>query len=290
MSVEISFINNQKLPMVVKASDGRDELDLAGLLARQKHFFLESLLIYGAILFRGFDVKSVEEFEEVVRCFSQKDLFNYAGGVSPRSALGGGAYTSTDYPPHLTLALHNELSYSSLYPQHLYFYCVIAPDEGGETTLGDSRRIFQRIPSEISDEFIQKGVLYVRNLSESRDPGYTWKDAFETDSRGIVEEHCIRIGADVEWQTDGSLKLYQRGPATSFHPQTGEQVWFNQAHGFHPSELEPTIYDSIVSSGGRFRLESYFGDGSPIPKTMLNTVREVLRNETVMHKWQQTTY
>jgi alpha-ketoglutarate-dependent taurine dioxygenase len=287
MDIDISHRSLRELPLVVDPRNAGEKLDLGGLLTSRKAWILRSLSKHGAVLFRGFEVSTIEEFENVARSFSGNELLNYAGGASPRSALGGGVYTSTEYPAHLTLALHNELSYSKTYPEYLYFFCVTAPERGGETTLGDSRRIFRRIPTAISREFIEKGILYVRNLTFRGDPGYTWPEVFDSDSREHVEKYCDSIGADFEWQSDGGVKLYQKGPATVFHPRTGEQVWFNQAHGFHPTELEPSVYEAIVASGGRFRLESYFGDGSPIPKEMLDEIREILRSETVKHKWQK---
>lgn len=39
------------------------------------------------------------------RLFAEKNLLDYAGGVSPRNNLGSRAYTSTEYPPNLALRL-----------------------------------------------------------------------------------------------------------------------------------------------------------------------------------------
>src|SRR4051812_8170000 len=154
MTIKISFNNGQKLPMIVEPLVNDKGVDLGKLLKKERDLVRQSLLVYGAVLFRGFDVKSVEKFKFDVRCFAEKELLAYAGGVSPRTALaGGGVYSSTDYPPHLQLSLHNELSYSRVYPEHLYFFCLTAPQKGGETTLGDSRRIFQKISPEISKLF-----------------------------------------------------------------------------------------------------------------------------------------
>jgi alpha-ketoglutarate-dependent taurine dioxygenase len=286
MDINIAINENQTLPLVIEPRDRRMPPDLAQLWTAEKDLFIRSLRRFGAILFRGFDV-SIEEFEGLASLFSGSELFNYAGGASPRTALGSGVYTSTEYPAHLTLALHNELSYSKRYPEYLYFYCVTAPEVGGETTLGDSRRIFDQIPGYITEQFVQKGILYVRNLKHAGDPGYTWREAFETDDREAVGRYCASIGAVHEWQDDGSLRLSQTGPAAINHPETGETVWFNQAHGFHQSELEPSVYNEIVSTGSNFRLESKFGDGFPIPVEVLNVIRDVLRKETIRLKWQR---
>jgi hypothetical protein len=154
--------------------------------------------IFSAPLFCGtarcccavFDVRTIDEFERFVRLFSGADFFNYAGGVSPRRALSGGVYTSTEYPPHLALALHNELSYSDVSPRHLYFFCLTAPEAGGATTLGDSRRILQNICPKTVGLFKLKNVRYDRNLPDEKGSDYSWQAAFETDDKETVENHC----------------------------------------------------------------------------------------------------
>lgn len=120
--IKTYFLNSQKLPLVVE-SNGQDKSvkRLSEIATAQENFFRVSLLQHGAVLLRGFEMRTIEEFEKFVRSFSGVDFFNYAGGVSPRLALSGGVYTSTEYPPHLALALHNELSYSDVSPRHLYF-------------------------------------------------------------------------------------------------------------------------------------------------------------------------
>lgn len=249
-----------------------------------RNFFTSELHIFGALLFRGFGVETIEEFENFARTFSEKDLLDYAGGVSPRISMGKGVYTSTEYPPSLALSLHNELSYSANYPRQLYFFCAVEPETGGETTVGDSRRILQNIDPETVDLFKKKRIRYDRNLSGEKGSGYSWQDAFETDDRQAVENHCRKIGAEYKWKPDGGLRVSQIRPATNIHPETGEEVWFNQADGFHPSNLDAETYALM---NGNFRLNCCFGDGSPIDVAILEHIRAVLRAETVPVKWQQ---
>ena len=285
--IKTYFLNSQKMPLVIE-SDVRDKSveRLSDLATTQRDVFRASLLRHGAVLLRGFELRTIDEFENFVRVFSGADFFNYAGGVSPRAALGGGIYTSTEYPPHLALALHNELSYSDIYPRHLYFFCHTAPENGGATTLGDSRRILRSVNPKTVGLFKHKRVRYDRILQNDANSDYSWQAAFETDDRAAVENHCSKIGAEYEWKENGVLRVSQIRPATATHPETGEEVWFNQADGFHPSNLDQETYGQIVASGEEFRLNSYFGDGSPIAHLMLEDIRAVLQKETIPHRWQ----
>jgi Taurine catabolism dioxygenase TauD, TfdA family len=256
---------------------------------RAKHDY--QLLTWGALLFRGWDVARPADLVRFVRQFSpEATLFDYAGGASPRSQLGGGRYSSTEYPAHLQLALHNELSYSRLWPSRLYFLCLVEPADGGESTLGDSRRILARIDPALIDKMRRKQVRYLRNLPCSLGSGYGWQDVFRTADPALAEAHCRAIGADFEWRGGGLLHLSQIGPATLTHPRTGEEVWFNQADGFHPSALDAQSYAELMAlsgSEGRFRLNSSYGDGESFAKADLAHIREAIGAETRVHRWRR---
>jgi alpha-ketoglutarate-dependent taurine dioxygenase len=279
----MSYLNAQESPMVIQPA-------LAGFASlleiafEKRQFFREKLLKCGALLFRGYQVDSVSKFERFVRLFSGKELLSYAGGVSPRLPLSEGVYTSTEYPAQYKLSLHNELSYADTFPSHIYFCCQKEAQRGGETTFGDSRRILKKIDSEIVDLFRQKKVCYIRNLHAEKGSGYSWQEAFETDCRIIVENRCRRIGASLEWKPCGGLRLKQIRPATATHPITGEEVWFNQAEGFHPSSLDAESLQAADEEN--LRLNCRFGDGSPIDSEILQHVRAAVESETTPHKWQ----
>lgn len=281
------FLNAQKLPLVIESA-GRDKsiAHLSEIIADQRVLLRENLLRYGAILFRGFDGREIEEFERVARLFSGRDFFSYAGGVSPRISLNGGIYASTEYPPDLPLALHNGLSYSENFPRHLYFFCHTAPAQGGETTLGDNRRILQNITPKTAGLFKYKGVRCDRYLIDDTDSQYSWQAAFETRDKAAAESVCRQIGAEFEWKKNGGLRVSQIRPATVKHPETGEEVWFNQADGFHPSNLDAETRHRCAESGEEFRLNAHFGDGLQIAELMLEQIRCVIAEETVPHRWQ----
>lgn len=153
--MKTSFFNSQKLPLVIEPDAG-ENFSFASIIStcgKHREFFRAKLLEHGALLFRGCLFASPAEFGEFVHSFSGKKLLAYVGGASPRVELGGGVYTSTEYPSQYVLALHNELSYSHQYPANIYFCCLIAPQNGGETPIADSRAILKKINPEIVREF-----------------------------------------------------------------------------------------------------------------------------------------
>jgi alpha-ketoglutarate-dependent taurine dioxygenase len=280
------FLNSQKLPLVVQPRQKQGSLAILNELAlSNRDFFRAKLLEHGALLFRGFQVQDPKEFRDFVREFSGREFFNYAGGASPRTSLEKNIYNSTEYAPNLTLELHNELSYSKVYPRHLYFFCQTAPEKGGETALGDSRRILRKIRPKIVGLFKHKNVLYERHLRNEKGNGFSWQEAFENDERQKVEEICRQTGVEYEWQEDNCLRLRQIRPATCIHPETQDEVWFNQAHGFHTSALDDETLAAYRVNGEKPRLISSFGDDSPICSLIIEHIRGILRQETIPHRW-----
>jgi alpha-ketoglutarate-dependent taurine dioxygenase len=250
----------------------------------------KQLLVHGALLFRGFGIRTQEMIELAVKELGGRAL-DYVDGNSPRRNLGGGVYTSTEYPPEFFISLHNELSYSNRWPARLFFCCVTPPQAGGETPLADSRAILRRLPPRVRDTFEQKKVMYIRNLHGGRGFGPSWQKTFETESREVVEEFCRSTDSEYRWNADGSLSVTQVRSATAVHPKTGETVWFNQADQFHPSTHPRAIYESMLELyRGREHLipqTACFGDGTPMDVAMLDAVRRTAAEETRLFPWQE---
>ena len=241
------------------------------------------LATVGGVLLRGFQVPSVEAFRAFAASFGHP-LLGYEFGSTPRSQVGGGVYTSTEYPADQHIPLHNEQAYTREWPMKIWFHCVTAAPEGGETPIADSRAIWRQMPDAIRRRFAP-GVLYVRNYGEFDVP---WQQVFNTDRRADVEAWCTRSGVRFEWKPDGNLRTTQLCQATAVHPRTGETVWFNQAHLFHASNLPPEVRESLLELLGPDRMPrtTCFADGTPMPDALLDEVRAVLAAETVSFRWE----
>jgi non-ribosomal peptide synthase protein (TIGR01720 family) len=239
----------------------------------------------GGILFRGFQVQGAEDFGEFMQAIAQK-LMSYTYRSTPRTHVQGKVYTSTEYPPNRSIPLHNEMAYASQYPAKIAFYCVQPAEQGGETPIADSRRVFTGIEPSIRARFQQRGVLYVRNYGGGLD--LPWQNVFQTEQRLVVEDYCRRANIDFEWWGQDQLQTRQICPAIATHPQTGESVWFNQAHLFHVSSLEPTVQQSLLAelSSQALPRNAYYGDGSVIEDSVLASIRQVYAQETIIFSWQ----
>lgn len=246
----------------------------------------EKLLQHGGILFRGFPLHEPTDLESFIQAVSGESL-EYSERSSPRSAVSGNIYTSTDYPPSYPIFLHNENSYQARWPQKIFFMCRQPAQEGGATPIADCRRVLQHIDPEILDRFARHGWMYVRNFGDGF--GLSWQSVFQTKDRAKVEEYCAKSGIQVEWREGERLRTYAVRPALACHPLSGEAIWFNHATFFHVTTLEPDIREPLLAEFGERELPSntFYGDGATIPPEVLDHLREAYRRETVRFPWQK---
>lgn len=272
------------LPLVLTpAVAGVDPLAWA---AESRAGIEERLLRHAALLFRGFGLPGIEGLQAFVRAVCG-DLLEYKERSSPRSELGDRVYTSTDYPAEQPIFPHNEHSYARRFPLKLFFSCVTAAETGGETPVGDTRRILGHIDPDVRRRFEEKGWMYVRNFH----PGFglAWQTVFQTDDPVRVEAYCREAGIDCEWRSGGRLRTRQVRPATARHPRTGEAVWFNHATFFHVSTLPAAIREPLLRDFGEEDLpnHTWYGDGSPIEPEVAEHLRQAYLREMVAPPWQE---
>lgn len=261
-----------------------DGIDLRAWAALHRAYLETRLQQCGALLLRNFEIRGIAEFEQFLLQVSD-DLLDYQYRSTPRKQIQGKIYSSTEYPANQRILLHNENSYCRAWPLKLWFFCNRPAEQGGATPIADSRRVFARIPSKIRERFTEGGVLYVRNLGKRLD--LPWEEVFQTHDRAVVEESCRASGIEYEWIGQDRLRLRQLCQATATHPLTHERVWFNQAHLFHKSALPQEIYECLSSAYADEDLprNAYYGDGAPIESSVLDEIRDVYEQESLVFSW-----
>lgn len=283
--VYVYRVNQQGRLLFIEANPaGKDPLDW---INTNRDFFEQSLKNYGGVVLRNFAVDSASQFNKLAQAISPK-LLDYVYRSTPRTSVGGKIYTATEYPPALSIPLHNENSYSQNWPNIIMFYCAIAALEGGETPVADSRRVLARIPADIIDIFDKKKLMYVRNYHESLD--LSWETVFQTENKLEVEAYCQQNNIKYQWQDKSPfLRTWQICQATWQHPLTQEKVWFNQAHLFHISNLELSDQKTLLNEFGIKNIPRnvYYGDGSEIENEALEIIRSAYEAEKITFKWLQ---
>ncbi|WP_194791290.1 TauD/TfdA family dioxygenase [Pseudomonas sp. UFMG81] len=263
-------------------------VDLVAWAAQNRALIQQQMHKGAAILFRGFDVPGIDAFNQCIDAISGGAL-QYLFRASPRTQITGqfNIYSSTDYPSGERIFPHNEHSYSPVFPLHLYFYCDTPSETGGETPLGDTRLILERVDPQVREEFARKGILYVRNYGDGM--GLPWQTVFQSEVRSEVEAYCAQIGVEAEWKSGNRLRTRQRGPAIVRHPQTGERIWFNHGTFFNALTLPDSIRDNLLREFGPLDLpqNTFFGDGTAIDDDVVRHLQQIYRDVMVEFAWQK---
>ena len=277
---------DSRIPLVVQAEE--TDADPAIWAKTNQAALFQLLLEYGAILLRGFSVPSLSVFTELARVTSV-ELMEYTEPSTSRTRLSQDVYTTTEYPATENIPLHNEMSYSHIWPMKIWFHCVTPPDKGGETPIGDSRKIFCRVDPAIRRRFAERGVMYVRNFGGGM--GLPWQTVFRTESKDVMAKRCRAARIEYEWTGGGRLRTRQVRQAVAQHPSTGEMVWFNQAHIHNVLNFHPGLREAILSIAEDedypLDINASYGDGSPIEASVFEEINGAYKEETVSFRWRK---
>ena len=282
--VQTGFLpgNDGVMPLVI--TPAVDNVDLVTWCESNRAEIDGYLDKYGAILFRGFGLQDAADFEAVASAIAS-DLFADYGDL-PSEAASERIYGSTPYPPDKMILFHNESAHLPSWPLRQFFFCVTPAPDRGETPILDCRAVLTALDPEIRKEFVDKGLLYVRNFSEGID--VPWQEFFHTDDKAEVEKVCSDAGMTFEW-TEQGLRIGQVAKAVRTHPRTGEELFFNQVQLHHVSCLDEETRNALrqLFSDEDLPRNVYFGDGTPIPDEVIDRIGELFEELCVEFPWQK---
>lgn len=320
--IKVGTLNDKPLPVVLTplTDAAKTKSYLVNFCTVNREALLELMYQRKVILFRGFELPSPQDFEEVALACEPK-LSNEYLGTSPRNFVEGTKYvfTASELPNFFPIPQHIEMSFLNSRPDKVFFYCQSPPSGsvGGETPVADCAAIWQQLHPKVKAKFEQKGVRYHRNYGgpteSTLDPTQLkrWPEIFGSSDKKLVAESCQRDQVTLEWKKGDGIRLTNNMAAYRKHPQTGEEIWSNHANVFHPAMIHQEYY-RIARSTGQWRLyllalfglllftlkwlfkkqqdfplNTLYGDGSVISSSDMSHVRDTIWRNTVFNRWQQ---
>lgn len=275
---------NERLSLVIEPVN--KSASLVEFIQQRRDILEQKLLDKGAILFRGFNCESLENFDAIAQAYSPNRI-SYIYRSTPRSSLADRIYTTTEYPAKHSIPLHNENAYTKEWPLQLMFGCLIPALTEGATPLADMFKVTASIDPKIIEEFASKKVMYVRHYTEDAD--IPWQTVFQTEDQIEVSAFCEAKGIQYEWLDGGeTLQTKQICQGVAQHPILGRSIFFNQAHLFHVSSHGDELANELIDVFGIDRLprNAYFGDGSEIPQDMLVHIRHAFQKHSCRFGWE----
>ncbi len=244
MNILIDTIDEQKkvsgldFPLVIKPHSTGVEKSKNEFKQWVADNFLElkqHLIKHGAILFRGFPLSGAEDFEAML---DQTEFENmpYVGGAAPRTQVTASRIvTANESPASEKIPFHHEMAQVPTPPGYIFFYCDVAPEEGGATSLLHSAEICKKffdINPEFAARIEKSGVSYKRVMPYETDKnsaiGRSWRDTFLVQNKTQAEKAMQDAGMSWQWLEDGGVSTTtQKLPAIRLDPETNEKVFFN---------------------------------------------------------------
>ena len=191
---------------------------------------------HGALIFRGFPVRTAEDFDAFISALSISN-FPYRKSLSNavRTNRTERVFTANESPPTVDILFHHEMAQTPLYPQWIMFFCEKAADEGGATQLCRSDWLYERLAADCPG-FIrdceQKGLKYSNVMPAENDAtsgmGRSWLSTLGVDDKATAEQRLAELNYSHEWLDDGSLRATTPALPGVREISTGRKTFFNQ--------------------------------------------------------------
>lgn len=276
----------------------------------------DDLKQYGAILFRGFEIISPQDFEEVILNIDSNLKNNYLG-TSPRNQVTKYTFTATELPSAYPIMQHAEMSFLDSPPKKLFFYCGKAPGKFGETPITDLRKVLKEIPTHIREKFEKEKIRYSRVYNgpsnQSRFQFWKtkrWDEMFQTKDKNEVEKTSKKQNFKVEWFGKDDLRLVNTTLAIRKHPESNTLAWHNHSQVFHIDAARKeywkifvrqktirgflvavtleilTFIKKITTKKEYLDTHCTYGGGQEISGTELKQIQNVFWNNISLFSWQ----
>ncbi|MBW4624958.1 MAG: TauD/TfdA family dioxygenase [Brasilonema octagenarum HA4186-MV1] len=205
----------KELPLVIEPVQEKSFAVLKALLKESAQWFNKQLDTYGAILFRGFEVEGAEQFQKALELLNIQLESVYHFGSAHRVRITEKVFTSSEAPPDVIIAPHNELNMVPVRPGVLAFFCQVQPDLYGETPIINTEKLFYDLSPSLQHKignFPQQFVRYV--------PNHLLEMVFEDLSPEEITKLLQEQGFDFNWEEDGSISFECSYIPLFSHPRT----------------------------------------------------------------------
>lgn len=279
-------MTDKSFPSIVENHTGlKDMADVLTWLSTESEGFKNQLAKSGAVLFRGFPVKTAEDFDAFSVAFGYGD-FSYQASLSNAVRINHTArvFSANEAPPDIEIFLHHEMAQTPISPEKIFFCCLSAAEQGGATPVCRSDLLYatfrERNP-EWATLFASLGLKYMMHMPGGDDPtsgqGRSWRSTLSVETVSEAEDKLAALGYTWQWQEDKSLLTRTPVlPAVKELPD-GSKSFYNQIIAAHLG---------WKSTGRRASEMLTFGNGDAIPVASLTELTSIAAEFTVPVMWQ----
>ncbi|MCA8984863.1 MAG: TauD/TfdA family dioxygenase [Planctomycetaceae bacterium] len=210
--------------------------DAISWIGSQQAELLRLATLHGAVLFRDFPFKSVEDFDSLVAAlgvinFPYKKSLSNAVRINRTERV----FSANEAPPEVQIFFHHEMAQTPFYPEYILFYCEVAAQQGGATPLCRSDILFQRLEAE-SPRFIADcekfGLKYTNVMPGADDQlsgmGRSWQSTLGVQTPEEAEARLRELRYTWEWLEGNCLRATTPVLPAILELPDGRKTFFNQ--------------------------------------------------------------
>jgi alpha-ketoglutarate-dependent taurine dioxygenase len=273
-------------PYVIHNNSGLKDITAAiDWLTAESTSLKSDLSITGALLFRGFPIKSAEDFDAFSSAFNYGN-FTYQESLSNSVRINKTpkVFTANEAPPDVEIFLHHEMAQTPIHPEKIFFCCLSPAEQGGATPLCQSDKVYEALNEEHPEwvsKFERLGLKYTTLMPDfdelTSGQGRGWRSTLSVQDKSKAEDKLKELGYTWEWQENGSLLATSPSlPAITELPD-GRKSFFNQVIA---------AYRGWKRKEGTASPVVTFGNGEQIDEAILNTVIDIASRFTSPLKWE----
>lgn len=273
-------------PLVLQPVQKEELASSIAWIEENRTGLLKQVEKHGAVLIRGMQVETPEDFDVVVSSL-QLENFPYRKSLSNavRRVWTDRVFSANEAPSHVRIFFHHEMAQTPFFPQTIMFCCLVAPTSGGATPLCRSDLLFDAMveaePGFVSELELQ-GLRY-SNVMPSEDDaksgmGRSWRSTLGVDTQEGAESRLKELGYEWTWQDDSSLRTTTPILPAVRTLDDGRRVFFNQLIaafcGWRDSRNDPS--DAIR-----------MGDGTRLDENAVKVAFELAEQYAFDLQWQR---
>lgn len=277
----------QPFPLIyaMSANNGADAGAVAAWVQANLDILKRELSEHGAILFRGFPLKTDLDFDAFIQMFALKN-FTYTDSLSNavRRNRTERVFTANEAPANIAIYLHHEMAQTPIYPSALFFFCELPAITGGATPLCRSDVLLNQIEA-VLPEFVKacedKGVRYTNTMPDQEDlqsgQGRSWRSTLNAPDKAAAEAKLQSLGYQWQWLPEGNLRVTTPVLPAVRTLEDGRRVFFNQLiAAFQGWQDKRNVAQKSIC----------FGDGSAIDPQAMAIVIKLAEDLSFDMAWQ----
>ncbi len=214
----------------IRPNNDKSVISLQKWVKENYDILRKEMSIIGGLLFKGFDIKTPEDFDLIARTIEPKLCTAHDFDDGTRLWYTDHIYEASlgsIAKEQIPLSFHNEDAFVPYVPSTIMLCSLQASKYGGETIMADCRKVFASFPQELQQKFLDKDI---KNSFTMHDSTFLVNTRLPKNEKAIIKL-ATKYGATKTYRIgDFSTRFTFEIPTVIKHESSDKPIWFSRAH------------------------------------------------------------